>query len=64
MTAQREDGHKVTTQEEHKSRVNPREEKIIRVTWLPSSSEDESDIRNETKEEIGESQVSEMYLEG
>ena len=38
-----------------------REKKIIRVSWLPSSSEDKSDIRSEVEEEIEESQVSEMY---
>ena len=31
--------------------ATPREKKIIRVSWLPSSSEDESDIRSEVEEE-------------
>ena len=39
------------------------EKKMMRVSWIPSSSEDESDIGIEAEEELGESQGSAMYLE-
>ena len=35
----------------------------MRVSWIPSSSEDQSDIGIEAEEELGESQGSATYLE-
>ena len=69
MTAQRERklefrGTTVKTGVAQSDGPSPREKKIIRISWLPSNSEDESDVRSDLEQEIGESQVSEMYLKG
>ena len=40
------------------------EKRIIEVSWIPSSNEDESDIGSEKEQELGESERSEIYWKG